>query len=82
MSADTSLATIRASAASAIGTINDDDDPPVASVADISVAEDVASGHAQIIVTLSHMSSKDISIGYSAVSGGVSVGLAPGPGRC
>ena len=78
-SADTNLATVSATAGYATGTINDDDDPPVASVADVSVAEDVASGEAQIIVTLSQMSGKDISIGYSAVAGGASVDWHPVP---
>ena len=78
-SSDTNLATISATAGSATGTINDDDDPPVVSVADVSVAEDVASGHAQITVTLSQMSGKDISVGYSARSSGKSVDWHPVP---
>ncbi|WP_419927282.1 cadherin-like beta sandwich domain-containing protein [Candidatus Poriferisocius sp.] len=57
----------------------DDDTPPVASVADASVAEDVASGQAQVTVTLSQASGKDISVGYSARSGGKSVDWHPVP---
>ena len=72
-------ATVSATANTATGTINDDDDPPEASVADASVAEDVASGQAEITVTLSQMSGKDISVGYSARSGGEDVDWHPVP---
>ena len=78
-SADTHLATISATAGSATGTINDDDGPPVVSVADASVAEDGASGQAQITATLSQMSGKDISVGYSARSSGRGVDWHPVP---
>ena len=72
-------ATVSATANTATGTINDDDDPPEVSVTDTSVAEDVASGQAQITVTLSQMSGKDISVGYSARNGGKSVDWHPVP---
>jgi len=72
-------ATVSATANTATGTIDDDDDPPEASVTDTSVAEDVASGQAQITVTLSQMSGKDISVGYSARNGGKSVDWHPVP---
>ena len=78
-SPDTDFATISATAGSATGAINDDDNPPVVSVTDATVAEDVTSGQAQITATLSMMSGKDISIGYSASIGGKSVDWHPVP---
>jgi len=53
------------------GTIDDNDDPPEVSIADVTVAENVSSGKAEFTVSLSEISGKDVTVYYyTSDSGG------------
>ncbi|MCY4376034.1 MAG: hypothetical protein OXC31_19955 [Spirochaetaceae bacterium] len=51
--------------ATAMGTIEDDDDPPVAGIGDDSVTEGVAAGELEFAVLLDRASDRTVTIGYA-----------------